>query len=291
VTPKTRSGKSIPSSRTKDRPQPAHPFLKWAGGKTQLLDRLMERVPFDFGAYYEPCVGSGALFFELATQGRLKRAYLSDSNKALMDAFLAVRDEVEDVIVALKRHRHEEKYYYRLRAADPEKLPLHQRAARMIYLNKTCYNGLYRENKQGQFNVPFGRYKNPTICDEDNLRAVSAVLQGVRVERRHFLTAVRRAQPGDFVYFDPPYHPRSRTSSFTAFDRHGFNIGDQCILRNVFAELAQRGVYVMLTNSNTRLIRELYVGFNIDRVFTSRSISSKGSGRGKISDLIIRSYD
>ena len=237
-------------------------------------------------------MGSGALFFELAAQGRLtaSHVFLSDSNRPLIDAFLAVRDEVDDVIAALKRHRHDEKYFYRLRAVDPDKLPLHQRAARLIYLNKTCYNGLYRENKQGQFNVPFGRYKNPTICDEDNLRAVSRVLQGVRIERRHFVTAVRRAKPGDFVYFDPPYHPRSRTSSFTAFDRHGFDIGDQCTLRNTFAELAQRGVYVMLTNSNTRLIRELYAGFKIERVFTSRSISSKGSGRGKLLDLIIRSY-
>jgi DNA adenine methylase len=149
---------------------------------------------------------------------------------------------------------------------------------------------LYRENKQGQFNVPFGRYKNPTICDEDNLRAVSVALQGVRLERRHYLSVMRRAKPGDFVYFDPPYWPRSRTASFTAYDRNGFGEADQRTLHDAFVELAGRGVYVMLSNSNTPLVHELYADFNINRVFANRPINSKGNKRGKISELIIRNY-
>lgn len=282
--------KTTQTNSSTDSPSGPRPFLKWAGGKTQLLDRLLERLPSTFRAYHEPFAGSGALFFALAAQGRLAKAYLSDNSPALMDTYLAVRDDVEAVIRRLKRHRHEKEYYYRLRAADPDKLPLYQRAARLIYLNKTCYNGLYRENKQGQFNVPFGQYKNPKICDADNLRAVSVVLQGVRIERRHYLSVMRRARPGDFVYFDPPYHPRSRTASFTAYDRNGFTEADQHTLRDAFAELARRGVQVMLSNSDTPLVRELYADFNIDRVYATRPINSKGNRRGKIAELIIRNY-
>ena len=268
------------------------PFLKWAGGKRQLLPDLMVRLPECFAAYHEPHVGSGVLFFELAARGVLPQAYLSDVNPSLIDTYIAVRDQVEDVIAILKKHqrRHDQDYYYLVRAIDPSRLPLAGRAARIIYLNKTCYNGLYRENKSGQFNVPFGRYKNPTICDALNLREVSRALQGADIARRGYASVFERAQPGDFVYFDPPYHPLSATSSFTAYDRTGFTADDQRGLRDIFGELARRGVHVMLSNSDTPLIRELYAGFNMDRVYASRSINSKGNRRGKIAELIIRNY-
>ncbi|HET7089065.1 MAG TPA: DNA adenine methylase [Anaerolineae bacterium] len=268
------------------------PFLKWAGGKRQLLPELMARLPECFAAYHEPHVGSGVLFFELAARGGLPQAYLSDVNPSLIDTYVAVRDQVEDVIATLKKHqrKHDQDYYYLVRAIDPSRLPLAGRAARIIYLNKTCYNGLYRENKSGQFNVPFGRYKNPTICDAVNLREVSRALHGADIARRGYASVLERAQPGDFVYFDPPYHPLSATSSFTAYDRNGFTADDQRGLRDIFGDLARRGVYVMLSNSDTPLIRELYAGFKIERVYASRSINSKGNRRGKITELIIRNY-
>lgn len=270
----------------------ARPFLKWAGGKSQILDELIARLPRTFNAYHEPFAGSGALFFELASQGRLGKAYLSDASRALMEAYRAVRNEVEEVIGLLQRHarKHGYDYYYKTRALNSNNLSPAQRAARLIYLNKTCYNGLYRENKSGQFNVPLGSYKNPLICDEDNLRAASKVLRKAGVARRHYAKVVQRAQPGDFIYFDPPYHPRSSTSSFTAYDRNGFTRDDQITLRLTFNELTQRGVYVMLSNSDTPLIRELYQGFHINAVHANRAINSKASKRGKISELIIRNY-
>ena len=268
------------------------PFLKWAGGKGQLLPDLIARLPECFAAYHEPHVGSGALFFTLASHGVPSQAYLSDVNPALIDTYLAVRDQVEDVIAILKKHqkKHDRDYYYLVRAIDPSRLTLAGRAARIIYLNKTCYNGLYRENKRGQFNVPFGRYTNPTICDAANLRNVSRVLQGVDIAQRGYASALDCARPGDFVYFDPPYQPLSATSSFTAYNRNGFGEDDQRRLRDVFAQLAERSVRVMLSNSDTPLIHELYAGFTIDRVYATRSINSKSNRRGKIAELIIRNY-
>ena len=268
------------------------PFLKWAGGKGQLLPELAARLPQSFGAYHEPFVGGGALFFELASRGMLSQAYLSDMNQPLIDTYTAVRDQAAKVISTLRQHqiKHDRDYYYRVRALDSARLSPAGRAARVIYLNKTCYNGLYRENKSGQFNVPLGQYKNPTICDEDTLRAASRALRGVDVAQRSYTSVLDRVEPGDFVYFDPPYHPLSATSSFTSYDRNGFAEDDQRKLRDVFATLARRGVYVMLSNSDTPLIRELYAGFNIERVYASRSINSKANGRGKIAELIICSY-
>lgn len=194
------------------------------------------------------------------------------------------------MIRLLKQHRHEKAYYYQIRALQPADLSLPERAARTIYLNRTCYNGLYRENRAGQFNVPFGRYKNPTICDEPNLRAVSRVLQGVTLSCRHFASVLQLAQPGDFVYFDPPYHPLSVTASFTSYDRNGFGADDQTELRDVFGELTRRGVKAMLSNSDTPLIWQLYEQYRISRVLASRAINSKAGSRGKITEVIVYSY-
>jgi len=277
--------KPVPASRTLPRP-----VLKWAGGKGQLLPQLLKRLPDSFGAYHELFIGGGALFFELSRQGLIASACLSDINSSLIDMYLALRDCVERVITTLQQHKYEEEYYYRVRAIDPTELSLPERAARVIYLNKTCYNGLYRENRRGEFNVPFGRYKNPTICDEPNLRAASAALQDVDIRRRHFSAILDHARPGDFVYFDPPYHPLSATANFTAYDRHGFGPDDQRQLRDVFATLSDRGVAAMLSNSDAPFIRELYAGFRVEQVLATRAVNSKADGRGKVAELIVRNY-
>ena len=266
------------------------PVLKWAGGKRQLLPELLARLPQSFNGYHEPFVGGGAVFFELVAQGRIATAYLSDANPSLIDVYLGLRDGVDDVIAALRQHRYERDYYYQMRALRPADLSLPQRAARIIYLNKTCYNGLYRENRRGEFNVPFGRYKNPTICDEPNLRAAAAVLRGVDIARRPFDSVLDYAKEGDFVYFDPPYHPVSATANFTSYDRDGFGPDDQRRLRDVVAKLREHGVAAMVSNSDTPFIRELYDGFRIDQVQAARAVNSQANGRGKVAELIIRNY-
>ena len=255
-----------------------------------MLPELLARLPQTFEAYHEPFVGGGALFFALGGAGRLGRVYLSDANAALIDVYLALRDHVAGVIAALQAHHYDRDHYYAVRAQRPDDLSLPERAARIIYLNKTCYNGLYRENRAGQFNVPFGRYKNPTICDEPNLRAVSAALQGVDIARRRFDTVLDYAKEGDFVYFDPPYVPLSPTANFTTYDRAGFGPADQTQLRDVFAELARRGVRALLSNSDTPFVRELYAGFRVEQLFAARAVNSRANGRGKVAEVVVLNY-
>ena len=273
------------------RPLP-RPFLKWAGGKTQLLDALMARMPAHFRAYHEPFLGGGALFFALHRAGRLTRAFLSDSNAELIDAYIAIRDHADEVIALLARYPHDEAFYYDLRAQDPWRLSLPERAARMIYLNKTGYNGLYRVNRQGKFNVPFGRYKSPRYLDPDNLKAVARALQTATIRHMGFEEAVEDVQPGDWAYFDPPYAPLSSTAHFTAYQPDGFTAEDQARLRDVCLELSDAGAWVMVSNSDTELIRELYARppFHIHAVEARRNINSKASARGKIGELIITNY-
>jgi len=273
------------------RPLP-RPFLKWAGGKTQLLDALMARMPARFRTYHEPFLGGGALFFGLYRAGTLNHAFLSDSNAELIDTYIAVRDHADEVIARLGRYPHDEAFYYALRAQDPWQLSLPERAARMIYLNKTGYNGLYRVNRQGKFNVPFGRYKSPRYLDPDNLRAVSRALQTATIRRMSFEEAVRDVRPGDWVYFDPPYAPLSNTAHFTAYQAHGFSAEDQARLRDVCLELSDAGAWIMVSNSDTELIRELYAHppFRVQAVEARRNINSKAAGRGKIQELIITNY-
>jgi DNA adenine methylase len=269
----------------------ARPVLKWAGGKARLAPVLIDHLPpLEFKAYHEPLFGGGALFFALKNRALLRKAYLSDINMPLIEVYLALRDCLEEVMYHLRPHRYEKDHYYAIRALNPETLSLPERAARIIYLNKTCYNGLYRENRSGQFNVPFGRYKNPTICDEPNLRAVSFELQGVDITCRHFSTALDTAKKGDLVYLDPPYYPLSATAHFTGYSRYGFTEADQIALHDVFVELARRGVSVMLSNSDTPFIRDLYAGYPIHTVMARRAINSKPSKRGKISEVVVCSY-
>jgi DNA adenine methylase len=268
------------------------PFLKWAGGKTQLLQQYQPLFPSQFDNYYEPFLGGGAVFFYLF-QEHLSgfKAVLSDVNEELINMYRCVQTDVDALIKELESHqaKHDSEYYYQIRAQKNRKSV--KKAARIIYLNKTCFNGLYRENSKGQFNVPIGRYKNPTICNAELLRADSLALQGVKLEVRDFYNVLDDAKTDqDFVYFDPPYYPLSNTSQFTSYSRYNFNEEDQFRLRDVFAELASRGVKVMLSNSDCPFIRELYEEFPIHEFSAARSINSKGTHRGKISELVVTSY-
>jgi DNA adenine methylase len=242
----------------------------------------------EFGRYHEPFLGGGALFFEMVRSGRLRAgATLSDNNRNLIDAYWGVKKDVERVIRLLLAHKrqHSKEYYYEVRAKVPEDRL--KRAARIIYLNKTCYNGLYRENRKGEFNVPCGRYKNPAICDEENLRAVAKALGRARIEKKGFGKVLNAAEPGDLVYFDPPYHPVSRTASFTGYEKSGFGEESQKELADTFRRLHDEGVKVILSNSMTPLVKKLYRGFTIREVFANRAVNSRADRRGKVSEALV----
>jgi DNA adenine methylase len=264
---------------------PRRPFIKWAGGKRQLLPQLRRYVPEQFGRYYEPFVGGGALFFEL----RPADSVLTDVNERLIRTYRGVRDDVEQVIELLRDCRHEESFFYEQRDVDIDAKTDAQVAAWFIYLNKIGFNGLYRVNRQNRFNVPFGRHKNPTICDEDTLRACSVALAGARLDNIDFAAAVANAQAGDLVYFDPPYVPVSVTSSFNRYTSDGFDRAAQERLRDLALDLKQRGVHVLLSNSSAPLVRDLYQhGFETIEVSATRLVNSKVTGRGAITELVIR---
>ncbi|MEM9007543.1 MAG: DNA adenine methylase [Cyanobacteria bacterium P01_F01_bin.86] len=266
------------------------PFLKWAGGKGRLIEQYQPYFPRRFRRYCEPFLGGGAIFFHLSDS--CQQARLADLNEELVNVYACVQNEVEAVIELLERHRlnHCQTYYYAVRSQVTLTSPT-QRAARLIYLNKTCFNGLYRENSKGYFNVPMGRYKNPKICDAATLRLASQALQCTDIAYEPFTDILEHAyQHDDFVYFDPPYHPISATSSFTGYSRYGFNAEDQVRLQQTFACLADRGVQVMLSNSDCPFIRDLYHDFHIHEIQASRAINSNAKRRGKISELLITSY-
>ncbi len=272
------------------------PFIKWAGGKGRLLDQYAALFPQDWQRYHEPFLGGGAVFFHLQPQGLMgpgeQGAYLSDINPALVNVYRCVRDQGDALLERLQIHQrlHCREYYYQVRSQHD--LSGLDHAARFIYLNKTCYNGLYRENRQGQFNVPMGQYKKPAIYDPERLRTASVALQGTQLQRQGFTAILDQAQgPTDFVYFDPPYFPLSPTSSFTAYSRAAFGEAEQRQLREVFGVLAQNGVKVMLSNSDCPFIRELYRDFPIHTITAGRVINSKGGRRGKITEVVVTSYE
>jgi DNA adenine methylase len=263
------------------------PFLKWAGGKGKLIQQYIPYLPKKFKTYYEPFLGGAAVFFYLNPPS----AALTDINAELVNAYRCVRDNVEELILNLEAHqlRHCRDYYYEVRQSPG--VTNIEKAARLIYLNKTCFNGLYRENSKGAFNVPIGKYKNPKICNPALLRSVSAALQNAQINVRPFEDILEHASScDDFVYFDPPYHPLSPTSNFTAYSRYSFSQDDQIRLKYVFAELAERGVKVMLSNSDCPFIRELYSEFNINSIIAPRLINSNARKRGKISEVLVTSY-
>ena len=263
------------------------PFLKWAGGKGQLIQQYSAHFPKQFSTYYEPFLGGGAVFFHLLPD----RSHLMDINPELVNVYTCVRDQVEALIACLKVHRdrHCADYYYQVRASvGGSQL---ERAARLIYLNKTCFNGLYRENSKGLFNVPIGSYKKPTICDDELLYATSAALRSTHIEPGSFEAVLHHATSShDFVYLDPPYHPLSATSKFTSYNRYAFTEADQIRLRDTVVTLANRGVKVMLSNSDCPFIRELYQDFTTHTIVASRAINSNAEKRGKITEVLVTSY-
>ncbi|MCZ6689916.1 MAG: DNA adenine methylase [Planctomycetota bacterium] len=277
-----------PSERLKR----AGPFLKWAGGKGQLLSQFASLYPRKIERYLEPFVGSAAVFFDLRERFAGLRATVSDNNKELIRCYEDVRDDVEGLIRRLRQHkaRHGREHYYGVRGRSLGRLSPVARSARLIYLNKTCYNGLYRVNARGEFNVPIGSYKNPGIFKEDQFRAASAALQEVRLEVRDFSACLRDARAGAFVYFDPPYDPVSRTASFTGYTERGFGVTEQERLAGIFRELDAKGCLVMLSNSDTPLIRKLYRGFRLKSVTARRAINSNGRRRGAIGELVVMNY-
>ncbi len=267
----------------------AAPFLKWAGGKAQLLKQLSPFFPKEFETYFEPFLGGGAVFFHL----RPEKAILSDTNPELVNVFQVVRDDAEALVAALDRHhphRNSEAYFYRVRKQVPSELTTVERAARTIFLNKTCYNGLWRVNAKGEFNVPFGKYKNPTLYKTENLQETCALLQGKIVTVGDYRDICEYPRTNDFVYLDPPYQPLSATSSFTGYTMESFNESDQKELASVFRKLDQRGCKVMLSNSATDSVKNLYQGYRIGRVKAKRAINSQASGRGAIDELLIMNY-
>ena len=271
------------------------PFVKWAGGKRQILDKLKEHLPEEYNTYYEPFVGGGALLFELEPQN----AVINDFNDELINVYKVLCDEVKfnKMIKLLNKHeaKHSEEYYYEIRNKDRnkrsfKKLAEHTRAARTIYLNKACFNGLYRVNSKGEFNVPFGKKDKVNTYEGSNLNLLNYYLSSnnFQILNGDFEKAVETAQKGDFIYFDPPYD--SDTSTFTSYTEVGFGKNEQIRLAKVFKELSNRGCYVMLSNHNTKLINELYSEFNIHVIEAKRNINSNGQKRGTVEEVIITNY-
>lgn len=271
------------------------PFVKWAGGKRQILDKLKKYAPEEFNTYYEPFIGGGALLFELAP----KKAVINDSNKELMNVYNVLVDEKKfnKMCKLLNSYEanHNEEFYYDIRNKDRNKVAYsrlsdYTKAARTIYLNKACFNGLYRVNSKNEFNVPFGKKERVNTYDGGNLITVSNYLtmNDIKILSVDFEDAVRDAKNHDFVYFDPPYD--SDTATFNSYTEEGFGKEEQRRLARVFKELDKRGVYVMLSNHNTTLVNELYKDYNIHVIEAKRNINSKGDKRGKVEELIITNY-
>jgi len=272
------------------------PFVKWVGGKRQLLKQFKKQKlypPTGFNplqnSFFEPFVGGGAVFFDLLP----KKAYLSDLNFELTTTYNVIKTDVKSLISSLKKCKYEKDEFLRVRSQKVSDLSPLQVATRFIYLNRTCFNGMYRVNSKGGFNVPFGKYTNPLICDEENLRKVSKVLQNVEIKHQDYKEVLKKAKKGDFIYFDPPYHPVSKTSSFTSYTKEDFNELNQIELRDTFKTLHERGCYLMLSNSDTPLINQIYSnikGVKINKVDAGRALNSNSEKRGKIKEVLITNY-
>lgn len=289
----TTASDGIPEETETTPPTPAkgaRPFLKWAGGKGKLVADILKRLPPTYRHYHEPFVGGGALFFAL----RPARAFLSDVNEELVTTYQVVRDNLDDLIEHLSHHRYERDYFYEVRGWDrrPDfgSLSPAKRAARFIFLNKTCFNGLYRVNSKGHYNVPFGDYAAPVILDTDNLMRCHQALQGTDISLASYRAVEARAEAGDLVYFDPPYAPVSATSSFTGYTAHGFTDADQQELRDLCVRLDTKGVSFILSNSSAPTILDLYQNFCIERISVARAINATASGRGKVDEVLVRNF-
>ena len=269
------------------------PVVKWVGGKRQLLNDLTPLIPKRMTTYCEPFVGGGALFFYLQPS----KAIVNDINQELIHLYEVIRDDVEELIAELEQYQNEADAFYSVRDWDRDPvfyqtLSKVKKASRVIYLNKTCYNGLFRVNSAGEFNTPFGNYKNPNIVNEPVLRAVSKYFSSGNITfcNEDFAVTLSRVRKGSFVYLDPPYDPVSDTSSFTGYNKGGFDRNEQIRLKQCCDALTQRGIKFMLSNSSTEFIKELYKDYNISIVQAKRAINSDSSKRGAIEEVLIRNY-
>lgn len=271
------------------------PFLKWVGGKRQIIPEIKKFLPENLPelAYYEPFIGGGALLFRLQP----KNATINDYNGELVNVYRVIKNDVEALINDLKKHRNETGYFYEIRSIDRSEtfnqLTDVEKASRVIYLNKTCYNGLYRVNSAGEFNTPFGSYKKPNIVDEAVLRSVNRYLNtaSVRILNGDYALALEDAPRNSFVYLDPPYHPLSESSRFTGYVQGGWTEKDQIRLKQVCDSLHSKNIKFLLSNSSAKFIRELYDGYHIHTIQATRTINSNGKKRGRIDEFLIRNYD
>ncbi|MDO5680176.1 MAG: DNA adenine methylase [Pelistega sp.] len=270
------------------------PVLKWVGGKRQLLAELTPLLPKSITKYCEPFVGGGALLFNLQP----RTAYINDINEELIRVYRIIKDDVESLIAQLKEHKNDADYFYQVRDWDRDKekylsLSEVEKAARIIYLNKTCYNGLFRVNSAGEFNTPFGHYRNPNIVNEPTLRAVSLYFQSTNIQLSSldYAEVLQGLPKGTFVYLDPPYDPISDTSSFTGYSKGGFSRENQIRLRECCDELDKRGLKFMLSNSATDFIKEQYDSYNIKTVQAKRIVNSDATKRGEVNEVVIRNYE
>ena len=277
---------------------PCHPFMKWAGGKTQLLDKLVPLMPKEINTYYEPFIGGGAVFFKLANERTDFKAKLSDVNEDLITAYLIIQNQVKDLIDSLDvlskdyfASSDQEKFYYNIRELYNVSNDKLERIKYMIFLNKTCFNGLYRVNSSGKFNVPYGDYKKPKILDKKNLLAINQLLNNIEVDFSviDFEDALRSCTKNDFCYLDPPYQPEQE-GGFTSYTKSAFNEENQKRLCNVIKTLTENKTNVMLSNSETTLIREMYSKYNIKELPTLRAINSDATKRKGSTELVIMNY-
>lgn len=281
----------------KDEKLDIHPFVKWAGGKTQLLETIEKHLPEKFNRYFEPFVGGGALLFKIQP----KSFSINDMNSELICVYECFQNDglfssLKEKLIEHEK-KHNEDYYYKVREEDKNPLflalPKDDRASRMIYLNKSCFNGLYRVNSKGYFNVPFGKKDKVNCFDRDNFESLRQFFKSrkVVITNCDFEEAVKNAKAGDFVYFDPPYDTWDDKDSFTSYDKNVFGKDEQVRLANVYKQLSKKGVYVMLSNHNTSFIRELYSDFHINVVPAKRMINANGKGRGSVEEVLITNYE
>lgn len=272
------------------------PFTKWTGGKRQLLDVLNENIPTDFNTYFEPFIGGGALLFDLLP----KKAVINDLNSDLMLAYTAIKEDLDQLIDFLSIHaaNNSKEYYYDIRLTDRdgryEEMSDTEKAARLIYMLRVNFNGLYRVNSKGEFNTPYGRYKNPKIVDSELLLSINEYLNTneILILNTSFENAVKDATKGDFIYFDPPYVPLTETSNFTSYTANGFGYEEQVLLRDTFVELDKKGCYVMLSNSSADIVYDLYKDYweTTIEVSANRMINSNAEKRGSVKELLIKNY-
>ncbi len=269
------------------------PFLKWVGGKRQIMPSIEQHLPKGIKSYIEPFIGGGAVLFHLQP----KNAIINDFNAELVNVYNVIKNDLENLIVDLHKHKNDSRYFYEIRALDRTKafkdLSDVERASRIIYLNKTCYNGLYRVNNSGEFNSPFGKYKNPNIVNEPTLRAVNSYLNSnnIRIENTDYETILKEADRNSFVYLDPPYHPVSESSNFTGYVQGGWDESDQVRLKESCDRLDEKGIKFLQSNSCASFIKELYVNYHIHIIKANRAINSDGEKRGEVEEVLIKNYE